>query len=247
VANGHPEQSVPSATLASASSLPPAAMQGHVMPSFSHTLIGLGPFANLGCQIVFTKMAVSVIHPEGHGILEGWQEQDGPRLWQFPLKTNKPSLPVTALTENYEKPGPRGSAANFFTPPLTSPIQCPAALSLPVPARLLTPTLTALPENYEEPGPRGSTANFFTPPLTSPIQCPDAIPLPVPARPLTPAPPAQTHPSQGCLAIDKAGQACSVTYMYGAAQALALAAQVSNTTFDPQSLDLPSMGALVGF
>ena len=35
--------------------------------------------------------------------------------------------------------------------------------------------------------------------------------------------------------------------MYGASQALALAAQASNTTFDPQSLNLPSMGALVGF
>jgi hypothetical protein len=222
-------------------------MQGHVMPSFPHTLIGLNPFANLGCQIVFTKTAVSVIHPEGHSILEGWLEQDGPCLWQFPLKANKPSLPVTALTENYEELGPRGSAANFFTPPLISPIQCPAALPSPVPARLLTPAPTALPENYEEPGPCGSAANFFTPPLTSPIQCPNAIPLLVLARLLTPAPPAQTHPSQGCLAIDKAGQACLVTYMYGAAQALVIAAQASNTSFDPQSLDLPSMGALVGF
>jgi hypothetical protein len=35
--------------------------------------------------------------------------------------------------------------------------------------------------------------------------------------------------------------------MYRAAQALALAAQASNTTLDPQSLNLPSMGALVGF
>ena len=81
VANGRPERSVASATLASAPSLPPAAMQGHVMPSFPHTLIGLGPFADLGCQIVFTKTAVSVIHPDGHSILEGWREQDGPRLW----------------------------------------------------------------------------------------------------------------------------------------------------------------------
>jgi hypothetical protein len=82
VVNGRPEQSVASATLASASSLPPAAMQGHVMPSFPHTLIGfLGPFANLGCQSVSTKTAVSVIHPEGHSILKGWQEQDGPCLW----------------------------------------------------------------------------------------------------------------------------------------------------------------------
>ncbi len=125
---------------------------------------------------------MSVIHLEGHSILEGWQEQDGPCLWRFPLKANKPSLPVTALTENDEEPGPRGSADNFSTPPLTSPIQCSAALPLPVPAPLLTPAPTALPENYEEPGPRGSAANFFMPPLTSPIQCPDAIPSPVPAR-----------------------------------------------------------------
>jgi hypothetical protein len=115
------------------------------MPSFPHTLIGLDPFANLGCQIVFTKTAVSVIHPEGHTILEGWQEQDGPRLWHFPLKSNKPSLPVTVFTENYEEPSPRGSAANYFTLPLTSPIQCPAALPLPVPACLFTPAPTALP------------------------------------------------------------------------------------------------------
>jgi hypothetical protein len=36
-------------------------MQGHVMPSFTHTLIGLGPFADLGCTIVFTKTAVTFI------------------------------------------------------------------------------------------------------------------------------------------------------------------------------------------
>ncbi len=71
VANGRPECSVASATLASAPLLPPAVMQGHVMPSFPHTLIGLGPFANLDCQIIFTKMAASVIHPDGHTILKG--------------------------------------------------------------------------------------------------------------------------------------------------------------------------------
>jgi hypothetical protein len=86
VANCLPVGSVASATLASAPSLPPAAMQGHVMPSFPHTLIGLGPFADLGCQIVFSKHAVLVINPDGHSILDGWREQDGPRLWRFPLK-----------------------------------------------------------------------------------------------------------------------------------------------------------------
>jgi hypothetical protein len=138
VANGLPERSVASATLASVPSLPPAAMQGHVMPSFPHTLISLGPFADLGCQIVFTKTAVSVIHPDGHSILEGWREQDAPPLWQLPLKANKPSLPVTALSEKYEEPGPRGSAVNFFWLPPSSPTQCPAALPSTAPAHPLT-------------------------------------------------------------------------------------------------------------
>jgi hypothetical protein len=71
MANDLPVRSVASATLASAPSLPPAAMQGHVMPSFPHTFIGLGPFANLGVQIVFSKHAVLVIHPDGHSILNG--------------------------------------------------------------------------------------------------------------------------------------------------------------------------------
>jgi hypothetical protein len=123
VANGRPERSVASATLASAPSLPPAAMLGHVMPSFPHTLIGLGPFANLGCQIIFAKTAVSVIHPDGHTILQGWREQDDPRLWRFPLNATNASLSVPALYENYEEPSPRGSACCFFYPTPRQPNQ----------------------------------------------------------------------------------------------------------------------------
>jgi hypothetical protein len=93
VANSLPVRSVASATLASAPSLPPVAMQGHVMPSFPHTLISLGPFANLSCQIVFSKHAVLVIHPDGHSILDVWRTQDGPCLWRFPLNATMPILP----------------------------------------------------------------------------------------------------------------------------------------------------------
>ncbi len=63
------------------------------MPSFPHILIGLGPFVDLGCQIDFFKHAVLVIHPDGHSILNGWREQDGPHLWRFPLKATMPILP----------------------------------------------------------------------------------------------------------------------------------------------------------
>ncbi len=72
VANGLPEKSVASATLALVPSLPPSATQGHVMPSFPSTLIGLGPFADLGCTITFTKTDVTAVNPDGRCILKGW-------------------------------------------------------------------------------------------------------------------------------------------------------------------------------
>jgi hypothetical protein len=50
VVNRHPKCSVASATLASATALPPAALLGHVMPN-PHTLISLGPFANQDCTL----------------------------------------------------------------------------------------------------------------------------------------------------------------------------------------------------
>ena len=90
MANGRAERSIASATLASVPSLPPAAMQGHVMPSFTNSLIGLGPFFNMGCTVVFTATGVSVIHSDGHTLLEGWREDAGAQLWRFPLQPIDP-------------------------------------------------------------------------------------------------------------------------------------------------------------
>ncbi len=55
------------------------------------------------------------------------------------------------------------------------------------------------------------------------------------------------HPSQGILDTDTSGVACLVYYLYGAAQAVALAARATGTPLDPRSLDLLSVGALIGF
>jgi hypothetical protein len=93
VANGCPEHSTASTTLASMTALPPSTMAGHVMPSFPHTHIGLGPFSNQGCKIVLDKTSVTVYNPDGHPILNGWLDIDSPRLWQFPL-TVPPPPPV---------------------------------------------------------------------------------------------------------------------------------------------------------
>ena len=83
-------------------------MSGHVMPSFNHTLIGLGPFADLGCKIIFTKTAVTVFHPDGHLILAGWRDKTGPRLWHFLLTAEaaqvvldnaSPQAPIPLIAE----------------------------------------------------------------------------------------------------------------------------------------------------
>ncbi len=91
VANGRPKRLVASATLASATALPPAALPGHVMPNFPHTLIGLGPLANQDCTIVFTQNTVTVYHPDSHPILSGWRDDTCPHLWHFPLTTKAPN------------------------------------------------------------------------------------------------------------------------------------------------------------
>jgi hypothetical protein len=78
MANGSPECSVASVALSLASTLPLAIMAGHVLPSFPHSLIGLGPFANQGCRIIFDKATVTIFHHDGHAILAGWHELDGP-------------------------------------------------------------------------------------------------------------------------------------------------------------------------
>jgi hypothetical protein len=69
---------------------------------------------------------------------------------------------------------------------------------------------------------------------------------PSPARSLT-LPPVPPHPSQGILATNSAGVACAVYYIYGAVKVVALASRATGTPFNPRSLDLPSIGALVGF
>ena len=120
MANSNPARSVARATLASVPALSPASMQGHVMPSFTHTLIGLGPFADQGCSIVFTKTAVTVYHPDGRALLSGWRELDGPRLWHFPLQpthlaapteqrppTRRLSVPFTAAPARIRHPNIR--------------------------------------------------------------------------------------------------------------------------------------------
>ncbi len=203
MANGSPECLVASATLALVSTLPLAAMLGHVMPLFPHFWISLGPFTNQGCNIVFDKARVTIFHPDGYSILEVWCKLEGPQLWKSTI-TVSPLPPAASLLPP------------TILPPLSDPGSGnPSATKsniLNIKSNILNIKTW---NNQESHAP--SHANV------------------------------QPLPSQGIYATNNTGEDVSVYCLHGAAQAMAMAAQASNTAFNPQSLDLPSIGALVGF
>jgi hypothetical protein len=112
----------------------------------------------------------------------------------------------------------------------------PQLWRFPLKAKKPSLLVTALLKNNEEPGPRVSAANFSLPLPATPIQRP-ASPLPSPPPPTVVPPPTPSphppvvppvrhlHPSQGVQATSANGEACSVLYLYGAAQAMAMAAR----------------------
>ena len=55
------------------------------MPTFTNTLIGVGPICNSNCTVVFNKEYVTVLSPQGKPIVQGWREDKLPRLWIFAL------------------------------------------------------------------------------------------------------------------------------------------------------------------
>jgi hypothetical protein len=65
--------------------LPPSACQGHIMPSFTRTLVGIAPLCNANLTVIFTKHAVKAYDQAGATILEGWHDPGGANDWQFPV------------------------------------------------------------------------------------------------------------------------------------------------------------------
>ena len=62
---------------------------GCIMPSFTNTLIGVGPICDANCIVVFKKKDVTLLSPEGKKILKVWREKKLPRLWRFALKPHE--------------------------------------------------------------------------------------------------------------------------------------------------------------
>ena len=77
------------------------------MPSFTNTLVGVGPICDAACTVVFTKQDVTVLSPEGKVIIIGWGEMKLPRLWRFALK------PTEELIKNHTSTRPTTPAVHI--------------------------------------------------------------------------------------------------------------------------------------
>ena len=89
MANGQMVKSIATATLP----IPRLAAEfpntGYIMPSFTSTLIGVGPICDADYKVLFAKKDVVVISPEYRTILTVWREKKIPKLWRFDLKPNR--------------------------------------------------------------------------------------------------------------------------------------------------------------
>ena len=63
--------------------------KGYIMPAFTNTLIGVGTICDADCTVVFKKEDVTVLSPKGEPILQGWREEQLPRLWRVALNSDK--------------------------------------------------------------------------------------------------------------------------------------------------------------
>ena len=63
------------------------------MPSFKHTLLGLGPICDSDCKEVFTKGELIIYDTAGATIISGWRKRDGARLWYILLKPEPGEIP----------------------------------------------------------------------------------------------------------------------------------------------------------
>ena len=82
-ANGQVASSIATATLPIPQLDAEFPTKGYIMPTFTNTLIGVGPICDANCTVFFRKEDVTVVSPHGKPILQGWRENKLPRLWHF--------------------------------------------------------------------------------------------------------------------------------------------------------------------
>ena len=70
------------------------------MPTFTNTLVGIGPICNASCTVMFASKDVTIYTARGLPILTGCRETHMPKMWHFVLSPNEePTTPATPRKE----------------------------------------------------------------------------------------------------------------------------------------------------
>ena len=123
-ASGQMVKSTATATLPIPQSAAEFPTTGYIMPSFTNTLIGVGPIYDADCKVLLTKKDVVVISPEGKTILTGWREKTLPKLWQFSLKAKR-----TGNNRHNTKPNRSSGTQCVLSAKIGSPREIHACIS----------------------------------------------------------------------------------------------------------------------
>ena len=119
-ASGETHQSSGSADLVILNLPPEFPLTGKVMPSFHHTLIGLGPIYDADCKVIFTINNVIIYDQRESPILMGWMENNGARLWRIALTPAPEELPV--IPDSADQKNLRAYSA-YDLPSMESPVR----------------------------------------------------------------------------------------------------------------------------
>ena len=65
--------------------LPPG-LFGHIMPGFTHNLLGIGNLCDKDCKVLFTKYSVIIYDNNDQPFLKGWRETSGSKMWRISLR-----------------------------------------------------------------------------------------------------------------------------------------------------------------
>ena len=74
--------------------------EGHIMPTFINTLLGIVLICNTGCTVTFTSKGLEVYSARGLPILTGWRETHKQKIWRFTLSPKEdPTTLATPINE----------------------------------------------------------------------------------------------------------------------------------------------------
>jgi hypothetical protein len=105
--------------------LPPSFCLGHIMPSFTRTLVGIAPLCDANLTVIFTKHDIKAINQAGTTILEGRHDPGGANDWHFPIVNSE-------YNSNEDSLFPSDDQITFIPPPDPPPEPLPLPAT-PVP------------------------------------------------------------------------------------------------------------------